>query len=74
MSILAFGISLIFLIVSIFLYRKKNSISPIIIFFTLWTFMLCLSMLNLYGIYKPSNEAYLLIILMLIFILFTIKK
>ena len=67
MSILAFGISLIFLIVSIFLYRKKNSISPIIIFFTLWTFMLCLSMLNLYGIYKPSNEAYLLIILMLIF-------
>lgn len=67
MSILAFVISLTFLLVSIFLYRKKNSISPIIIFFTLWTFILFLSMLNLYGIYKPSNEAYLLIILMLTF-------
>ena len=66
MGILATSISLVFLIISIKI-KKTNSIKPNSIFFALWTFILFLSTLNLYNINKPSNEAYLLIILMLIF-------
>lgn len=67
MDIIACIISLIFFVLSIYLFKNKKSISPIVLFFALWTFILFLSLLNLYEIYKPSNEAYFLIILMLIF-------
>lgn len=67
MNILTLIISILLLISFIFFYRKRNAISPMVIFFLLWTFILILSNLNLYGIYKPSFQAYLLIILMLLF-------
>lgn len=66
MGILATSISLVFLIISIKIKNTK-SIKPSTVFFALWAFILFLSTLNLYNINKPSNEAYLLIILMLIF-------
>ena len=66
MSILAFLISGLLLFISI-KKRDKKVISPIVLFYTLWTFILFLSMLNLYNITKPSDEAYGLIILMLVF-------
>ena len=68
MNIATFIISFVLLIAS-FLGRNKNIkiISPVILFFALWTFITFLSMLQLYGIYKPSDEAYFLIILMLVF-------
>lgn len=67
MSIIAFIISLGLLIYSFINRKKSKSFSPVILFFALWTFILFLSMLNLYEIIKPSNEAYILIILMLVF-------
>lgn len=67
MSIVAFVISLALLIFSFINKKKSKSLNPIILFYGLWTFILFLSMLQLYGIYKPSNEAYFLIILMLVF-------
>ena len=67
MNIIALIISILLLIGCIFYYRKRNAISPMVIFFLLWTFILILSNLNLYGIYKPSFQAYLLITLMLLF-------
>ncbi len=67
MNILTLIISILLLISFIFFYRKRNAISPMVIFFLLWTFILILSNLNLYGIYKPSFQAYLLIMLMLLF-------
>ncbi len=67
MDYLAFLLSLIFLAVSWWMTRKKKAISPVTIFFALWSVILFLSILNLYNIYKPSNEAYFLIILMLVF-------
>lgn len=66
MSIIAFLISGLLLFVSMY-KREKKVISPITVFYALWTFILFLSMLNLYNILKPSNEAYLLIIFMLAF-------
>ena len=68
MNIATFIISFVLLIAS-FLGRNKKIkiISPVILFFALWTFITFLSMLHLYGIDKPSNEAYSLIILMLVF-------
>ena len=46
--------------------KKKKMLSPSTLFFLLWTFILFLSNLNLYNIYKPSFEAYFLILLMLL--------
>ncbi len=66
MGIVATALSFIFLIISIIL-KKTKSIKPSTLFFALWTFVLFLSTLNLYNINSPSNEAYFLIILMLIF-------
>ena len=63
MDIIACVISLIFLSLSVCGEKKNKSISPNVIFFGLWSFILFLSVLNLYNIIKPSNEAYLLIIL-----------
>ena len=67
MDIIVFAISIIFLMINLLFKRKNKLISPMIIFYAVWTFILFLSMLNLYGIYKPSDEAYFLIMLMLIF-------
>ena len=66
MGIVATLISVIFLIVSIKI-KKTKSIKPTTIFFALWAFILFLSTLNLYNINKPTNEAYILVMLMLIF-------
>lgn len=54
----------------IFEFKNRNEnkiINPSTIFYILWSFILFISVLNLYGLYKPSNEAYLLILLMVIF-------
>lgn len=67
MDIIVFAISIIFLIINLLFRRKNKSISPMVIFYAIWSFILFLSMLNLYDIYKPSDEAYFLIMLMLIF-------
>lgn len=67
MGILSCVLSFLFLIISFLFYRKRKAISPIIIFFALWTFILILSNLHLYNIYIASNKAYFLITLMLIF-------
>ena len=69
MSIVAFIISFVLLIITFINIRKKGnkSFNPMILFFGLWSFILFLSMLQLYNIQKPSNEAYFLIILMLVF-------
>lgn len=66
MSIVASALSFVFFILSIII-KKSKTIKPSTVFFALWTFILLLSSLNLYNIYKPSNEAYLLIVLMLVF-------
>lgn len=67
MDIIACGISLILLLLSLFFKKTNKSINPIVLFFALWSFILFLSVLNLYNIVKPSNEAYFLIQLMLLF-------
>ena len=67
MDIIVFAISIIFLIINLLFRRKNKSISPMVIFYAIWSFILFLSMLNLYDIHKPSDEAYFLIMLMLIF-------
>ena len=66
MNILAFCSSLVCLITTIDVKRKNKLINPSTIFYALWTFILFLSILNLYGIYKPSDEAYLLIMIMIV--------
>lgn len=68
MDILAFSVATVLLILNFIFTKKKKVISPILIFFALWSFILFLSILNWYGIIKPSNEAYFLIILMLVFL------
>lgn len=67
MDIIVFTISIIFLMINLLFTRKNKLISPMIIFYAIWSFVLFLSILNLYDIYKPSDEAYFLIMLMLIF-------
>ena len=67
MGIIACVLCLIYFLLSLFFKKNRNTISPITIFFALWTFILFLSTLNLYNIYKPSDEAYILIMLMLTF-------
>lgn len=67
MGIISCVISLLFLIISMIFYRKRKAISPVIVFFALWTFILILSNLHLYNIYKASDRAYFLIMSMLIF-------
>lgn len=46
---------------------KYKIINPISFFYCLWSAILFLSTLNLYGLKKPSNEAYFLILLMIIY-------
>lgn len=65
MGLVALLVSTGLLATSLFMSRKKP-LSPEILFFSLWTFILMLSSLNLYGIYRPSAEAYALICIMLV--------
>ena len=72
MGILALVLTVIILVLDIIyeLKNKKNEekiFHPSIVFFSLWTFILMLSNLNFYGLYKPSSEAYFLIMLMIVF-------
>ena len=67
MSAIACLTSFIFLIISVVREKHNKAISFMSLFYALWTFILFLSMLNLYNITKPSDEAYILIMLMLIF-------
>ncbi len=66
MGIFSFIICLICFI--FFLLNAKNRpLHPAALFFGIYSGILFLSLLNLYGIYKPSDEAYAAILLMLIF-------
>ena len=70
MNILAVFVSLILFILTFyydFKIKKNKLLNPITLFYAIWTIVLFLSTLNLYNIKKPSDEAYLLIILMLLF-------
>ena len=68
MGVVTLLVTVTLLIVNIiYRLRKKEEnriVHPSTIFYMLWTFILFLSVLNLYGLYKPSNEAYFLILLM----------
>lgn len=66
MGILTFIVCLFLLLIN-YKQDKKGILSPAILFYALWSFILLLSNLQLYNITKPSNEAYFLILLMLIF-------
>ena len=66
MDIISLALCLSFFLLCTIIYKKKP-LHPSIFFFALWSFILFLSVINLYGIYKPSDEAYFLISLMLIF-------
>lgn len=46
--------------------QRKKAISPFVFFYFFWDFILLLSVLNLYGIYLPSDKAYFYIDLMLV--------
>lgn len=65
MGIVLLLFSFAFLILS-FLKFKNRILNPAVLFFGLWTFILFLSNLSLYGLDKPSNEAYFLLFLMLL--------
>lgn len=66
MGIISLIISISILIIYFFI-RKNKIFSPVTCFYELWTIIILLSNLNLYNIYKPSNEAYALVISMLVF-------
>ena len=66
MGIIATLISSIFCLFAFVKDRKKVYVSPLLLFYALWSFILFLSTLNLYNIKEASNEAYWLIILMLV--------
>ena len=66
MGIITLIVSAFFLIYFIRL-QKEKCISPFLIFYAIWTFIILLSNLNLYNINKPSSESYLLILLMEVF-------
>lgn len=64
MDIIALGICFVFFLICFFMLENKP-LHPATLFFGLYSFILFLSHLNLFGIYQPSDEAYYLIILML---------
>lgn len=68
MGIASFIITLLLLSFTIMQTRKEKHLafSPITLFFSLWTIILLLSVLNLYNIILPSDEAYILILVMLL--------
>lgn len=69
MSWIVLFIDLLLLIISLKIFKKKP-INPIILFLTLWGFIIFLSCLNLYNIDKPTNETWILILSMLSFFFF----
>lgn len=69
MAFFTFLISSIFLIFSIVVYENKP-LHPATLFFGLYSFILFLSGLNLYDILNASDEAYTLILIMLVFFWF----
>lgn len=52
------------LIISIILGRKTKILSPAVLYYALWLMILFLSLLNLYGLAKPSGESLGLIAVM----------
>lgn len=66
MGYIAFFSSIILTIISI-KDNKGKIVMPKTLFYLLWSFILFLSILNLYNIIKPSSLAYILVILMLVF-------
>lgn len=65
MSWLVLCADLLLLIISLKIFSKKP-INPIILFLTLWGFIIFLSCLNLYNIDKPSNETWILMLSMIV--------
>ncbi len=63
MGILAFITSLLLLLLTI-CRDKKAFMNPMTFFYLLWTIIFFLSSLNLYGMHKPSDEAYILLVIM----------
>lgn len=64
-GIISFLCSVVFLLFTIKKYKHTKLISPIIIFFALWTLIIGLSLLGLYNITRPSDTAYALIFTMI---------
>ena len=64
MSWIVLFIDLLLLIISLKIFKKKP-INPMMLFLTLWGFIIFLSCLNLYNIDKPTNETCILILSML---------
>ena len=65
------GFIVLFVCILMLIKSVKDNVGKIItpqtLFYMLWTFVIFLSILNLYNIIKPSNMAYFLILLMLVF-------
>jgi len=66
MGYFVFVVCILFFIHSL-KHNSKKIITPQTLFYLLWSFILFLSLLNLYNIIRPSSEAYFLILLMLLF-------
>lgn len=64
MDVIAFLISLILLLISLAMFRNKP-LHPATLLCDLYSVILFFSILNLFNIYKPSDEAYILISVML---------
>lgn len=68
MGIFALFAAAFFLFLNLEICSKRDRlINPSTLFFSLWSFILLLSNVDLLGIYKPSDDAYFLILLMLLF-------
>lgn len=65
MGLIVLCICFICFISSLFLFRNKP-MNPITFFLALWSGIIFLSILGLYGLYPASNEAYLLLLLMIV--------
>ena len=63
MRVIAFAVSSFLLLFTVY-KDKKAFMSPMVFFYSLWSIILFLSGLNLYGMHKPSDEAYLLLMIM----------
>lgn len=66
MNVICFLVSCIFLCINLVI-KKKKPMHPSILFFGMWSFIIGLSLMGKYNIYKPSDNAYILILLMFVF-------
>lgn len=66
MGYLSFFVCLTLFMISFF--KNEKRLSPTVFFLGLWSLILGLSALNLYGLNKPSFEAYALLTIMVIFV------